>query len=87
MQFVEVLWLNLGWDALFLIVETRYVLDSLILSLSLLSFRIEKQITMQEHNELESWSTMTFLLQLIQNIIKCPYTINKNYKQNMKRDE
>jgi hypothetical protein len=87
MQFVEVLWLNLGWDALFLIVETRYVLDSLILSLSLLSFRIEKQITMQEHNELGSWSTMTFLLQLIQNIIKCPYTINKNYKQNMKRDE
>lgn len=41
---------------------------------------------MQEHNELRSWFTKTFLLQLIQNIIKCPYTINKNYTQNMKRD-
>jgi len=51
-----------------------------------MSPRIGKQIIMQEHNELGSQSLRTFLLQLIHNITKCPYMINTNYEQSMKKD-
>jgi hypothetical protein len=66
--------------------KTKYVLDTLILSLLILSPRIGKQIIMQEHNKLGSWFSRTLLLQLIHNMTKCPYMINTNYKQNIKRD-
>jgi hypothetical protein len=63
--------------------KTRYVLDTLILSLSIMSHRIGKQVIIQEHNKLGSWSAKTLLLQLIHNMTKCPYN---NYKKNIKKD-
>jgi phosphopantetheinyl transferase len=38
-----------------------------------MSHRIGKQIIMHEHNKSRSHSTRTLLLQLIQNMQKCPY--------------
>ncbi len=48
-----------------------------------MSHRIGKQVIIQEHNKLGSWSAKTLLLQLIHNMTKCPYN---NYKKNIKKD-
>jgi hypothetical protein len=51
-------------------VESKYVIDSLVLCNSILSHRIGKEIMVHEHNGSGSHSTMT-LLHLMQNMGKC----------------
>jgi hypothetical protein len=73
-------------DMLLPIAKIKYVLDSLILSLSIISPRIGKQVIMWEHNKLGLEFAKIILLQLIHNVTKCPYAINTNYLQSIKKD-
>lgn len=63
----------MGRDTLLPIAETKYVLDFLILSNSILFHNIGKQAIMHKNNESKSCSIKNLTLQLIQNMQECLY--------------